>query len=338
MQGMDSPNPGLVFEMMNAFHRTAALRAGVELGLFSALGDGCSGVDELADRCGATPRGIRILCDYLTIVGIIRKEGERYRHTPTSAAFLDPQSPACIASTIRFLNDPRLMEPYDHLTEIVRDGLAASGGRATVEPENPIWVEFARSMAPMMAPAAGPLGKLVLNGDRGSMRVLDIAAGHGLFGIEVAKLNPRAEIVALDWAAVLEVARANAETAGVGQRYTLRPGSAFEVDFDGPYEIILLTNFLHHFDAKTCTELLCKCREALVPGGMVAALEFVPNPDRITPPQPATFALIMLATTEAGEAHTFPAYQQMFSDAGFSEIELHDVPASPHRIIKARAI
>ncbi len=331
-----SPNPGLVFETMNAFQRTAALRAAVDLELFSALGEGCSSVEELAIRCKSTPRGIRILCDFLTIIGIIEKDGEIYRHSPTSAAFLDPKSPACIAATVRFLNNTKIMEPYNNLTEIVRSGLLASGGRATVEPENPVWVEFARSMAPMMAPLTRPLGTLVLNGDRAAMRVLDVAAGHGLFGIEIARLNPRAEIVSLDWPAVLEVAKGNAREAGVDSRYRLKPGNAFAVDFDGPYEVILLTNFLHHFNRETCTTLLRKCREALVPGGLVAALEFVPNPDRITPPQAASFALIMLATTEGGDAHTFTEYQRMFADAGFSEIELHDVPASPHRIVKAR--
>lgn len=336
MPNPESPNPGLVFETMSAFHRTAALRAAVELDLFGALGEGCSSVGELAAHCKATERGIRILCDFLTVIGIIGKEGDSYRNSPTSAAFLDPKSPACISSTLRFMNNVELMRPYDHLTEIVRDGLAASGGRTTVEPENPVWVEFARSMAPMMAPLARPLGELVLNGDRAAMRVLEVAAGHGLFGIEIARLNPRAEIVALDWAEVLGVARSNADAAGIGSRYQLKPGNAFEVAFDGPYEIILLTNFLHHFESKTCIQLLRKCRDALVPGGLVAALEFIPNPDRITPPQPASFALIMLATTEAGDAHTFPEYQQMFTEAGFSEIELHDVPASPHRIVKAR--
>ena len=336
MPSPESPNPGLVFETITAFHRTSALRAAVEVGLFAALGEGCSSVDELAVRCKSTPRGIRILSDFLVILGLIKKEGETYRHSPTSAAFLDPKSPSCIASTVRFMNDKKLMEPFDHMTQIVQMGLAASGGRTTVEADNPIWVEFARSVAPMMAPLARPLGELVLDGDRAAMTILDVAAGHGLFGIEIARLNPRAEIVALDWAAVLEIARTNAAKAGVESRYRLKPGNAFEVDFEGPYEIILLTNFLHHFDSATCIQLLRKCHEALVPGGLVAALEFVPNPDRVTPPQAASFALIMLATTEGGDAHTFPDYEGMFEDAGFSDITLHDVPKSPHRIVKAR--
>jgi 2-polyprenyl-3-methyl-5-hydroxy-6-metoxy-1,4-benzoquinol methylase len=336
MAASEGPNPALVFQLINAFQQTTALRAAVELELFSALEAKPLTAEELARRCGATERGIRILCDYLTLVGLISKQGGGYQHTPTSAAFLDRRSPACIASTIRFMNNPEMMKPYDQLHQIVRLGHTVLPGQGTVEPENPIWVDFAHNMAPMMAPMAGPLGKVVLDGRRGPMRVLDIAAGHGLFGIEIAKQNPEAEVVAVDWAPVLEVARANATAAGVERRYTLNPGSAFDVDFDGRYDAILLTNFLHHFDPPTNQRLLEKCHAALLPGGLVAALEFVPNPDRVSPPFAASFALTMLATTVSGDAFTFDEYEQMFLAAGLSEIGIREVPNSPHHIVTGR--
>src|SRR6185312_1568283 len=120
--------------------------------------------------------------------------------------------------------------------------------------------------------------------------VLDIAAGHGLFGIAVATQNPAARITAVDWAPVLRVAAANAVRAGVQDRFTERPGSAFDVDFGGPYDAVLLTNFLHHFDPPTCVGLLKKVHAALRPGGRAATLEFVPNEDRVSPPIPASFS------------------------------------------------
>src|SRR5512140_571734 len=135
-------------------------------------------------------------------------------------------------------------------------------------------------MAPMMAPATGPLGTIATKGMSGPLKVLDIAAGHGLFGIEIAKQNPQARIVAVDWPQVLQVAQENARKAGVADRYELLPGSAFDVSFGGPYDVVLLTNFLHHFDHTTCVGLLKKVRAALKPGGLAATLEFVPNEDR----------------------------------------------------------
>jgi hypothetical protein len=336
--GAEAPvNPGLVLEMMNAQQRTAALKAAIDLDMFRAIGDGPGDVASIARHCAASERGVRILCDFLTIHGLLEKEGERYRHTPTSAAFLDPRSGACIASVAQFMTNPALRGPYDHLAEVVRAGRTNLPGDGSVEPENPLWVQFAEQMAPMMGPLAGPLGKVVLQGQSGAMRVLDIAAGHGLFGIEIAKQNPQAHVTGLDWAPVLRVALDNARKAGVHDRYNMMPGSAFEVDFDGPYDAVLLTNFLHHFDKPTCVGLLQKVHAALRPGGQCATLEFVPNEDRVSPPMPAAFSMTMLTTTAAGDAYTLSELTSMYDEAGFKGISGHPIPMSPQTIVTGHA-
>jgi SAM-dependent methyltransferase len=313
------------------------LRAAIELDLFRAIGEGSGDAASLARQCAASTTGIRILCDYLTILGLLAKEDGRYRHTPSSAVFLAPRSPACITSVARFLGHPALAEPFVRLAEVVRSGHTVLPGDGSVEAENPIWVEFAHGMAPMMGALAGPLGAIVLEGLAGPLRVLDIAAGHGLFGIEVAKLNPEASITAVDWVAVLEVALGNARKAGVEGRYQLLPRSAFDVKYGGPYDIVLLTKFLHHFDPSTCIGLLRKVRAALKPGGRAAALEFVPNEDRVSPPMAAAFSLTMLASTAAGDAYTFRELGNMYREAGFGNITAHAIPKSPHTLVMGRA-
>ncbi len=328
-----APSPELIFDLLLSHRRSAALRAAIELDLFRAVGEGPGDVATLARKCSASERGIRILSDFLTIMGLLEKADGEYRHTPTSRLFLDPNSPASVASTARFLARPEMQEPFDHLAEIVRTGRTTLEGQGSVEPENPVWVEFAHSMAPMMAPMAGPLGEIVLDGLSGPVRVLDVAAGHGLFGIETAKQNPRAQVTALDWPAVLEVAKTNAAQAGVLERYELLPGSAFEVEFGGPYDVVLLTNFLHHFDRATCVGLLKKACAALRMGGRVAALEFVPNEDRVSPPVAAGFSLTMLASTASGDAYTFREYESMYHEAGLVRVEAHPVPTGPHTIV-----
>ena len=329
--------PGLVFEMLQAHQRTAALRAAIDLDVFRAVGEGPGDVASIARHCASSERGIRILCDFLTVCGVLIKEDGRYRHTPTSAAFLDPRSPSSLASIAQFLGNPAMREPYDHLADIVRAGRTALPGDGTVEPENPIWVQFAETMAPMMAPMVGPLGAVVLEGQAGPMRVLDIAAGHGLFGIEIAKQNPQARVTGLDWAPVLRVALDNARKAGVQERYDMLPGSAFEVDFGGPYDAVLLTNFLHHFDAPTCVGLLKKVHAVLRPGGRAATLEFVPNEDRVSPPMPAAFSMVMLTSTVAGDAYTLSELTGMYREAGFGGVTAHPIPMSPHTVVMGRA-
>ena len=327
------PAPELVFETLTAFQRTAALKAAIELDLFTAIGEGVSDVASLARRCGGSERGVRILADYLTVQGLLAKHSGGYAHTPSSAAFLDRRSPQCIASTVRFLTHPGVMDAFDDLAEVIRRGREVLPTATTESENNPVWVDFAHGMAPMMSLMASPLGEIVLRDGYGPMRVLDVAAGHGLFGIEVAKQNPEAEVVALDWPAVLEVARQNAARAGVLDRFETLPGNAFEVDFGGPYDVILLTNFLHHFDPAICVKLLKKVRAALRPGGRAPALEFVPNDDRISPPIPAAFSLVMLAGTVGGDAYTFRDLDQMYRDAGFLRTAAQPLPVGPHTVV-----
>jgi len=242
-----------------------------------------------------------------------------------------------MASVAQFLTESAIMQADVQLADIVRAGRTHLPGQGTVEPDNPIWVVFAEKMAPMMGPMAGPLGAVVLEGHEGPMHVLDIAAGHGLFGIEIAKQNPQAHVTGLDWAPVLRVALKNAEKAGVKDRYDMLPGSAFEVEFGGPYDVVLLTNFLHHFDKATNVGLLKKVRGALKPGGRAATLEFVPNPDRVSPPMPAAFAMTMLTTTAEGDAYTFVELSAMYAEAGFKGITEHPIPMSPHTVVMGSA-
>lgn len=326
-------NPGLIFEMVNAHQKTEALKTAIELDIFRSIGKGPGDVASIAKHASASERGIRILCDFLVMNGVLAKQNGDYKHTPNSAAFLDPNSPACMASVAQFMSSLEAVSAYANLTQVVRAGRTSLPGTGTVEPENPLWVEFAEKMAPMMGPMAGPLGAVVLEGHNGPMKVLDIAAGHGLFGIEIAKQNPQAHVTGLDWTPVLRVALDNARKAGVQDRYDMLPGSAFEVDFCGPYDAVLLTNFLHHFDKPTCVSLLKKVHAALHPGGRAATLEFVPNEDRVSPPMPAAFSLIMLVTTAAGDAYTLSELTTMYGEAGFKDIKGHPIPKSPHTVV-----
>jgi 2-polyprenyl-3-methyl-5-hydroxy-6-metoxy-1,4-benzoquinol methylase len=333
----EAPNPAIVFETLLATQRTAALVAAIQLDLFRAIGEGPADSATLAARCGASERGTRILCDYLAIMGLLQKNGGIYTHSPTSAAFLDPRSPVCLASISRFLAMQTLQDPLHHLADIVRNGRTSLAGDGSVEPDNPVWVEFARSMAPLAALSAPLLAEAALAGRSGPMRVLDIAAGHGLYGIGVAKVNPEARITALDWAAVLEVAEENAHKAGVADRFEKLPGSAFDVDFGGPYDLALVTNFLHHFSSETCTDFMRKVRGCLNPGGRAAILEFAPNDDRVSPPMAAGFSLTMLTTTAEGDAYTKTQLLKFCRDVGFTKAEVHPLLPTPQTAIIAEA-
>jgi|SRR5947209_5284125 len=327
------PSPELFFQTVNAYQQTAAIKAAVELDLFTAVGEGARSARELAARCRASERGVRILCDYLVVVGFLTKEGGGYGLTPDSSVFLDRRSPAYMGGTLEFLLSPMLTGGFEDLASAVRKGGTVASEGGTVAPENPVWVKFARAMSPMMAMPAQAIAGIVNGAGGRKLKVLDIAAGHGLFGITIARQNPEAEVVALDWPNVLEVAKENARAAGVAGRYGTLEGSAFDVDFGAGYDVVLLTNFLHHFDPPTCEGLLRKVHAALAEGGRAFTLEFVPNEDRVSPPVAAAFSMMMLGGTPAGDAYTFAEFERMFRNAGFSRSELRQLPATPEQLI-----
>lgn len=330
MESPRQPNPVLIFEGIQAYQRSAALKAAIELEIFTAIAAGNRTADAIAKTASASTRGIRILCDYLVIQNFLSKNGGQYSLTPESAIFLDKKSPAYFGAAIGFLLDPRLLAAYLNLTEIIRTGKTLTE-KGSVAPENPLWIEFARSMAPMMRPAAEEIATLVAG--EGELRVLDIAAGHGVFGIAILKQNPKARVTAVDWANVLSVATENAKNAGVADRHTTRPGDAFDVDFGGPYDLVLVTNFFHHFDQQECERLMRKIFAALAPGGRCVTFDFIPNDDRVSPATPAAFAMNMLANTPSGDVYTFSQFENMFRNAGYASSKLHPLMKSPESIV-----
>ena len=207
------PTPERIFGLMNAFQQTAALKSGIELDVFTAIGVGANTPALLAAKISASERGLRILCDYLTIMGLISKKDGLYSLTEESALFLDQRSPASLAAVTGFLGSSWHKKNIEALTDAVRKGGTTGVQGDNSKPQDEVWVAFARSMAPLTVPAANFIAELIGASEGKACNVLDIAAGHGNYGITIARKNPNAQIVAVDWPSVLAVAQENAQSA-----------------------------------------------------------------------------------------------------------------------------
>jgi 2-polyprenyl-3-methyl-5-hydroxy-6-metoxy-1,4-benzoquinol methylase len=334
---MSKPNqpvsPEVIFQAMTAYQETAALKAAIELDVFRAVGEGATAVPELAKRCTASERGMRTLADFLVIMELLTKTGSTYGLTAAAATFLDPRSPAYLGGMTRFMLSPHIVDPFKDVAAAVKKGGSTVTSDNVMAPDHPAWIEFARSMIPMMMPAAQAIAEIIGASKGDKWKVLDVAAGHGMFGVTIAQRNPNAEIHALDWANVLQVAEENAGTAGVADRFHRIPGDALKVELGTDYDVVLITNFLHHFDVPACESFLRKVRHALKPNGRAVTLEFVPNEDRVSPRMPASFSMMMLVGTPGGDAYTLAELEQMFRHAGFSRSESHRLQMSPQQVI-----
>jgi SAM-dependent methyltransferase len=329
---MDDISPQAFIDAVSGYQKTAAVKAAVALDLFTAIENENGELSRISSRVQASERGVRMLCDYLTVQGFLQKETGCYRLTPSTSAFLTTSSPAWMGSILDFFAAPEMIALWlDDPVAFVRNG--GSVGLGNMAPNHPVWVKFARAMVPFVAPTAQNIAQQVGTWPQAPKRVLDIAAGHGVFGIAIAKAVPGAEVVATDWHAVLEVAKENAAAAGVSARHHTIAGSAFEVEWGTDFDLVLITNFLHHFDRPTCVELLSKVHRSLSPGGRVLAVDFVPNEDRVSPPFAAAFSFVMLASTPQGDAYTVREFEEMGSEAGFSKVSVAPLPPSPESLI-----
>jgi ubiquinone/menaquinone biosynthesis C-methylase UbiE len=167
------------------------------------------------------------------------------------------------------------------------------------------------------------------------MRILDIAAGSGVWGIGVAQQSPLATVTAVDWPQVLEVTRRFAAEAGMADRFFYIAGDAGEVDFGGGFHLAILGHILHSEGERRSRPLLRKTFAALAPGGTIAVAEFLVDADRSGPPMGVIFGLNMLLNTEEGDTFSFEEIASWLADAGFVEPRRVD-PGGPASLVLAR--
>ena len=130
------PTPERFFNAVNAHEQTEALKTAIELELFTAIAEGNVTPATIAPRCEASERGVRILCDFLTIHGFLTKSGTQYGLAPDSAMFLVRNSPAYLGGALEFMLAPKMRESFGRLTEAVKRGGTAMG-EGNTETDNP---------------------------------------------------------------------------------------------------------------------------------------------------------------------------------------------------------
>ena len=319
---------------MNMAYRGAALRAAIELDIFTAIAKGATTAARIGRKVRASERGVRIVCDLMVVMGFLRKTGGAYSLTPDSAEYMDKRSASYMGDLAKlslqadawpFLAKPELA---------VRAGGSVMGRDADMEIELPEWVEFARAFAPMMRLPAEAVAER-LAGTK-ECAILEIAAGHGLFGIAIAKRNPRASVTAMDWPSVVGVARRNAARAGVAKRFSTIAGNVFAADLAGPYDLALISNFVHMLSPEQNVRMFVKAHASLKSGGRMALFEFVVNEDRVSPETSAMFAMAMLTATQGGDTYTFSEIERMCLEAGFVRCHLRPVANLEQRLVIAK--
>jgi ubiquinone/menaquinone biosynthesis C-methylase UbiE len=177
--------------------------------------------------------------------------------------------------------------------------------------------------------AATMLGKeLARLHPAGPYRVLDVAAGSGVWGIGAARADARASVTAFDLDRSLAHARANAQKMGLKDRFEFLAGDLRATDLGtARYDAAILGHILHSEGPVHTQELFAKIARAMKPGGTLAIAEFLVAPDRSGPPNGTIFALNMLAMTSEGDTFSVPQLTAWLDKAGFDRVRELPAPA-----------
>jgi len=290
-------------QALRGFQESRVLLTALELDILPAVGDG-AGAAAVAGRAGCDPRAAGMLLNALTAMGVLRKEGDRFRCTEAARALGEARA--------GLMHMAHLWDTWSGLTGAVRSGTAPRSSGAAHQVEH-----FIAAMDARARTVTGDALRLV--GTKGLRRMLDVGGGPATFAIAFAQASPELQVEVLDLAPVLPIARGHVRAAGLEDRVTVRAGDLCSDDLGTGYDLVLVSAICHMLGEDQNQDLLGRCVKALAPGGRVAIREFILDPDRAGPPSAALFALNMLVGTPHGNAYTEAEYRSWLEQAGCRE-------------------
>src|ERR1700730_2307216 len=303
--------------------------------VFDTLQTGAKTVEQVSDAAGASERGLRIVMNALVGLDLLTKDRqEKYSLSPESAAFLVSGKPGTLAGFFS-MNRVRLMQNWMKLDEIVRTGQPAIAVNEETEGTE-FFTQLVENIIPMSYGGAQKLGDhLKLAKAKGEVRVLDLAAGSGVWGIALAQKSPHVRVTAVDWAGMIPTTKRITEKFGVGDRFKFIEGDLLEADFGDGYDVATLGHILPSEGEERSRQLLKKTFRALKSGGIIAIAEWLVNDRRTEPLAALMFAVNMLVNTDKGDTFSFNEVKSWLDKAGFKKVRKLEAPG-PSPLVLAR--
>lgn len=327
--------PERIMQAVWGFTVPLIIESGVKHRVFDLLDKGPRTLEQLTAETGASQRGLRILCNALVGIDLLRKDGDRYTLTPESQAFLVTGKPGFQGGIFKHISD-QLVPAWLKLDEVVRTGKPqravndqTTGGE--------FFQKFVEDIFPMSYAAATVLAEhLRLPDAKQPVRVLDIAAGSGVWGIALAESSLQVRVTAVDWPAVIPVTKRIAKRHNVADRFTYVEGDMSKVDLGAGHTIATLGHIIHSEGETSSRTLIKRVFDALAPGGTIVISEWTPNQTRTGPANALIFAVNMLVNTDEGDTYTFEEIRSWLSDVGFTAVRQLEAPAPSPLILATK--
>jgi hypothetical protein len=317
---MNAPAPGSVtperlMQFAWGYAPTLILEAAIRNRVFDVLDGHPMTLDEVSKATGASTRGLSAVMNALVGLAFLAKDANgSYSLTPESEAFLVSTKPSFQGGLLRHASS-QLIPSWLNLTQIVATG--KPGNSVNQEGAgSEFFKEFVVDILPLSFPAGQVLAKS-LNLDSTPARVLDLAAGSGVWGIALAQSSPQVRVSAVDWPNVIPTTKATVARFNLSSQFSFIEGDLLTADFGSGYNVATLGHILHSEGEERSRQLLNKVFDSLVPGGTIAIAEFLVDADRTGPVNGLLFAVNMLVATDNGDTFSFGEISSWLTEAGF---------------------
>jgi len=118
---MADVTPDPIMRIALGFMAAKHLFVASAVGLFEALNGGPATLDELASKCGVPHRTLGISADAMASLGLVERDGDRYRNSAVAEAFLAGASGPDLRPMLRFWD--RISYPaWQRLEAAIRSG------------------------------------------------------------------------------------------------------------------------------------------------------------------------------------------------------------------------
>jgi len=310
--------------------------AAVNNRVFDTLESGSKTIDEISKATGASQRGLRAVMNTLVGLELLKKDRQgKYSLTPESQTFLISDRPGTLAGFFSMAGT-HLVPDWLHLSEAVKTGTPPIA--VNQQAQGPQFFSvLVENIIPMSYPAATALGQaLGLAKKREIVRVLDIAAGSGIWGIALAQQSPFVRVTAQDWPEMIPTTKRITQKLGVAARFSYIEGDVLEAELGTGYDIAILGHILHTEGEERSRKLLAKVFRALKSGGTIAIGEWLVNDQRTGPLPSLIFAVNMLVHSERGDAFSFNEIKSWLEEAGFKKARKLEAPGPSPLILATK--
>jgi 3-hydroxy-5-methyl-1-naphthoate 3-O-methyltransferase len=333
--GSNQVTPERIMQFAWGYVPPLILEAAIRHRVFDVLDSGPKAINDVQKETDASERGLTAIMNALVGLNLLAKDDQgRYSLTPESAAFLVSTKPGFQGGLIRHCSE-QLIPKWLHLNEIVASGKPVESVNQEAAGSD-FFQNFVNDIFPMSYPAAQTLARhLNMNGG-GEVRVLDLAAGSGVWGIALAQASDRVRVTAVDWPEVIPVTRKTVGRFGLSDRFSYIEGDLLKADFGSNHTVATLGHILHSEGEARSRELLSKTFGALATGGTIAIAEFLVNPDRRGPVNGLFFAVNMLVNTDNGGTYSFEEISGWLTEAGFTNARTIESPGPSPLILATK--